>query len=362
MEYLRWAKIHPKVRYELTDSSVPPVGRRDFDTDTVARAIEFEARGAYGHPELIHAVAERYGADPDGVVPAPGASSANFIALAAALKHGDTVLVEHPVYDPIERVATFLGLRVIPILRRPSLSFDVPMQEIEAGLRQGARAVALTNLHNPSGRLLPIDTIRGIAAQCADAGVTLVVDEVYLDSAALILERPVWTAAQAGANVITSNSLTKVYGLGGLRIGWLLASPALAERARRIMDLLSVVNAAPSTSLAIQAFSGMSRLEDRFRAFHRQGQRVFRGWLAGQSLLAGYANHGAIFECLRLPEGVGAVRLNEVLVTEYDTQVVPGRFFGLDDHIRISLTLPPADLAEALSRISDAVGRLVSKG
>ena len=65
---------------------------------------------------------------------------------------------------------------------------------------------------------------------------------------------------------------------------------------------------------------------------------------------------------LRLPEGLSSARLNELLTAEYDTQVVPGRFFGLDDHIRISLTLNKSDLTVALSRVSDAVGRLVAAG
>lgn len=358
MEYMRWAKIHRKVRYELTDSGIPAPGSHEFDT--ACQDIDLNIRGAYGDPELISAVAERYHADPDGVVPVPGASSANFIALATVLKHGDTVLIEHPVYEPIDLVAAFLGLRAIPLRRRPSLGFEIPVEDVEVGLRQGARAVVLTNLHNPSGQLMPVETVRQIATSCRGAGATLIVGEIYLDSAHLNGEQPLWTAANVAYNVIATSSLTKVYGLGGLRIGWLLTNPELAERARGIMDLLSVNNAAPASMLALRAFSQMNRFEDRFRRIYREGQPVFRRWLAEQSLLTGYPSYGAIFECLRLPEGLSSVRLNELLAAEYDTQVVPGRFFGLDDHIRISLTLQGSELTVALSRVSDAVGRLAT--
>ncbi|GAG06919.1 unnamed protein product, partial [marine sediment metagenome] len=196
---------------------------------------------------------------------------------------------------------------------------------------------------------------------CRGAGATLIVDEVYLDAAHLNGKQPLWTAASVADNVIATNSLTKVYGLGGLRMGWLLTNPELAERARSIMDLLSVNNAAPASMLALRAFAQINRLEERFRRIYREGQPAFRRWLAGQSLLTGYPNHGAVFECLRLPEGLSSVRLNELLVAEYETQVVPGRFLGLDDHIRISLTLPENELLTALSRVSEAVGRLVSR-
>ena len=64
---------------------------------------------------------------------------------------------------------------------------------------------------------------------------------------------------------------------------------------------------------------------------------------------------------LRLPRGLSSFRLNELLAAEYDTQLVPGRFFGLDDHIRISATLPESDLTVAPSRVSDAVGTVWRK-
>jgi aspartate/methionine/tyrosine aminotransferase len=360
MGYLRWSKVHRKVRYELTDSGTPAVDRHVLGPRP--QCINLDVRGTYGDPELIDALAERYRVAPDGVVPVPGTSSANFMALAAVLQHGDAVLVEHPVYDPISRVAAFLGLRVIPLRRRPSSAFGIRVEEVEAGLKQGARAVVLTNLHNPSGQLLTVEMIERIAESCAIAGAKLVVDEVYLDAVHLAGLGPLWTAANVADNVIATSSLTKVYGLGGLRIGWLLTNPGLAERARGIMDLLSVNNSAPSSSLALVAFSQMERLEARFRRFYQEGQPVFRRWLAEQSTLTGYDSNGAIFECLRLPKGVTSVELNELLVTEYDAQVVPGRFFDLDDHIRVSIALPSADLAEGLSRVSQAVTKLVSKG
>ncbi len=217
MEYLHWAKVHTRVRYELTDSSVPQLKRHDLGISPAD--ISVEADGAYGDPALIDAVARRYGVSPDRVVPVPGTSSANFIALAVACGRGGALLIEHPVYDPILRVADFLDLEVIRLPRHPGRMFGVDVEGIESGLRQGARAVVLSNLHNPSGQLLSREAVTRIAETCAKAGATLVVDEVYLDSAAITGGRSLWTAASIADNVIATGSLTKVYGLGGLRIG-----------------------------------------------------------------------------------------------------------------------------------------------
>jgi len=359
VQYLRWFKTRPRVRYELTCSGIPPATLADFATPL--SPAKLEVNGAYGDPELIGAIAERSRVPEKNVVPVTGASTGIFIALATAIQRGDAILVEHPVYDPIQRVAAFLGLKVTPILRSPDSSFAPSPNEIASALDRGVRAVVLTNLHNPSGQYLSREAVLDIANTCADSGATLIIDEVYLDAAHLTSDQPIWTAAGLADNVIAINSLTKVYGLGGLRVGWLIADPARAERARTTMDLLAVDNPAPSASLAIEAFARIGRLEDRYRRFHQEGQLVFRRWLAAESLVRGYPNQGAIFEYLRLPEGVTSGRLNDLLVKEYETQVVPGYFFGQDDHVRMSVALPPADLQEALSRISCALRRLLEE-
>lgn len=353
MDYLRWAKVHPKVRYELTGSGIPSAAPEDFDRPL--SPVSFEVKGAYGDPQLIDAIARRYGVPGDAIVPVAGASTGIFVSLAAAAEHDTTVMVEQPVYEPIRQVAEFRRLRVIPLNRRPDLGFDILQNDIEAGLDRGARAVFLTNLHNPSGRLLSPGRIEGIAVRCARSGATLIIDEVYLDSAGLSRLTPCWTATALADNVITLNSLTKVYGLGGLRVGWILARGDLAERARALLDLLHVDNPAPSASFAVDALTQVDCLERRFRRFYGEGQAVYRRWLAEEPLAQGYESYGAVFECLRLPDAITSDRLNDHLVTRYDTQVVPGSFFGLDNHVRLSIAVPPSDLAEALARISRAL-------
>ncbi|UCE60547.1 MAG: pyridoxal phosphate-dependent aminotransferase [Phycisphaerales bacterium] len=352
-EYLHWAKTHRRVRYELTGSGVPPADADDFDTPM--SAVSLQVKGAYGDPQLIEALAARYNVPPDGIIPVTGASSGIFIALATSAGHGDGILVEHPVYDPISRVAAFLGLKVSILQRWPEAAFDVLTEDIEAWIGRGARAVVLTNLHNPSGQYLSQEAVQRIAQQCASAGATLIVDEVYLDAVGLVTGQPLWSAASVGDNVIAIGSLTKVYGLGGLRVGWLMTSPALAQRARQVIDLVIPENSAPSTSIALEAFAQINQFEDRYRRFHCEGQPVYRRWLEEEPLVRGYDDHGSIFVCMRLPAGVKPTALNDHLVTEYDTQVVPGEFFGLTNHIRLNVAVPPKNLTEALSRVSQAL-------
>jgi aspartate/methionine/tyrosine aminotransferase len=267
-------------------------------------------------------------------------------------------MVEHPAYDPIERVCDFLHLRKVTTRRTPACGFEPDVNQIMKNLRAGAKALILTNLHNPSAQALSPEQMGKLAERCAEYGAMLIVDEVYLDSAHINLGTPLWTASHLAPNVVAFNSLTKVYGLGGLRAGWMMLNDELADRARTIMDLLSVVNAAPSAAIAARAFAVIDRLEAAFRETYEQCQPVFRRWLEREPTLTSYPSHGAVFECVKLPHGMSADRLCAFLRDEYDTQLTPGTFFGLRDHVRISLTLGPDDLSEALARVSEALRML----
>jgi len=356
MDYLRWHKTRPRLRYDLALSGIPSLTENEFLADPAS--CRLVNTGPYGDPDFIDAISRRYRLPASGIVPVPGASSGNFIALAAAVGHGACILLERPVYEPIARVAAFLGLTVLPLVRSANNGFEIRMTDIEDGLRRGARAVVLTNLHNPSGQLLPAETVGNIAELCSRAKTpaTLIVDEVYLDAPSILRNEPPWTAARLAENVIAVNSLTKVYGLSGLRAGWLLTNETMAERARTVMDLLSVVNAAPATGLAVRALTlDMPRLEERYRRMHGDAHAVFRTWLGSEALVEGYENFGGLFECVRVPDSVSVTRLTDHLASEYETLVVAGSFFELPHHFRLSLAVPPDDLREALSRISRAI-------
>lgn len=358
--YLRWAKTHPVVRFELSASGAPPATLQDFDPP--ASLADLRVKGAYGDDELIRAISCRYGVSSACVVPVCGASSANFIALAIHAQHGDTIAVEQPVYEPIRRAARFLGLRIVPVRRPSSESFEVCMDDLENALADGARTVVLTNLHNPSGQLVERVTLQAIVDRLRATDAALIVDEVYLDAAYLNAGRERWTAASVSDNVTTVNSLTKIHGLGGLRVGWLIAGPTIAERARDVVDLLHADFPAPSSEIALQAFACAERFEDTYRRLYEAGQPVFRRWLADEPLVGGYESFGALFELVRLPGRVSSLELNELLVAEFETQVVPGAFFDLDGHFRVSLASPAAELEEAFGRISAAIRRLCGRG
>lgn len=357
MPYLRWHKTHRRVRYELTGSGAPAMPAGELFGSH--RPVCLDVRGPYGDPLVIGELARLYNVAPEQVLPVPGTSSANFVALAAATHPGDLVLVEQPLYDPLSRVASFLRLQTRPLIREPFADFEVSPESLRQALKEHVTAVVLTNLHNPSGRRITREDMRRIVECCVDYDARLIVDEVYLDAAHICLNEPRWTAAALGENVLVTSSLTKVYGLGGLRAGWLMASPGLIERARDVVDLLHADNPAPVGDLTEHALSRIHWLEERYRNHHQAARTIFTRWLDREPRVTAYPSFGAMFECLRLAGGLPGHVLNEHLAAHADTQVVPGCFFALDDHIRVGLGVPPDILEEGLARISSTLTDLL---
>ncbi len=356
VEYLRWAKALPDCAFQLASSGVPSVSTAELDFD--AGSIELASPSFYGLETLTACIATTYGTQVERVLPLPGTTTANFFALTCAFERGDRVLMELPVYEPLRRAAEFLGIDVQFIHRDPSRDFAIPLDAVQRGLANGARGLVFSNLHNPSGVRCPTDDLHALSSMIGDAGAFMVVDEVYLDLATRCRGDAGWTAASLGDHVLTTNSLTKVYGLGGLRTGWLIAGESMIDRARSLMDHVHGANPLPSEQLGAIAFERLDRLTQRSRRLCEEGHRIVSDWLISRNDIHGYPSAGASFALLRLETGIDGDALGRLLIEEYDTLVVPGSFFDLPDHIRLGIAIEPTILAEGLRRIGIAIERL----
>jgi aspartate/methionine/tyrosine aminotransferase len=354
-EYLRWAKTHPPARYDLTSSGVPYLPLRALPV--ALDDLEISGTGAYGYAPLQAAIAARYGVPETCVAAAMGTSMANYLALAAIVRPGDEVLVEHPTYEPLIAVARYLGAEVRTFARRAEDGFRLDPAEVERGMTARTRAVVLTNLHNPSSALADDGALHAVGALAERAGARVVVDEVYLDA---LWEPAPRTAFHLGETFVSTNSLTKVYGLNGLRCGWILADPALAERVWRLTELFNNIGVHAGERLSLVAFQNLDAIADRSRALLEAN---------GAALNAFYAAHPGHFDVRPHAHGTvsfprllsgGADALCDVLASRYDTAVVPGRFFGMPEHLRIGLGVDPATFREGLERVASALEEMDS--
>jgi aspartate/methionine/tyrosine aminotransferase len=350
-EYMQWAKLRSHARFNLATSGVPNLSGAELD---LPPTLEITGGGPYGFEPLVEAIAARCGASPENVVTAAGTSMANHLALAALVEPGDEVLVEHPVYEPIVAAARYLGARVRYFERRAADDFRVDSDEVARLATPRTRAIVLTNLHNPTGAFEDEATLARVGEIAARVGARVVVDEVYLDAAFDDAPR---SAFLLDSRFVVTNSLTKVYGVSGLRCGWIVADAATARRMWLLNDLFGVMPAFPAEQLSLVVFERLDELRARARTLIDTNRRtLFAFYDTREELVAPRFERGTT-SFPRLAGGrVDA--LCDLLRERYETSIVPGRFFGLEEHFRIGLTCDPAMFEAGLERLGAALDEL----
>src|SRR5438046_4367823 len=205
---------------------------------------------------------------------------ANHLAMAAILEPGDEVLIEHPAYGPILDVAQYLHANVKRFLRSKETRWVVDSGEILCAITPKTRLIVITNLHNPTSALTPDSLLREVGDIARSIGALVLVDEVYLDA---VYQRTPRTSFHLGPEFVVTSSLTKVYGVSGLRCGWILARPDLAWKMRRLNDLYSATPVYPGLLLAVAVFKHLNRVRERARRILDADRELLRNFLERQA-------------------------------------------------------------------------------
>jgi aspartate/methionine/tyrosine aminotransferase len=259
-DYMNWAKTASKARFNLATSGVAhlplsalPVRVEDLDIN---------GPSTYGYEPLRRAIAQHHEVDPENVVTAAGTSMANHLAMAALIDPGDEVLIERPAYELLVSTALFLGADVRRFERLREKGYALDPFEVRKALTPRTKLIVATNLHNPSSALAGEAELREIGSLARSVGAKVLVDEVYLDG---VYEGTPRSAVHLGPEFVITSSLTKVYGLSGLRCGWILARPDVARGIWRLNDLFASIDAFPAEAVSVIAFRNLPAIRDQAR-------------------------------------------------------------------------------------------------
>ncbi len=353
--YMEWAKLHSEAKYNLATSGM--MGLRRAELPVHIEDLEINGPSIYGYAPLQERLAKKNGVAPEWVVAAAGCSMANHLAMAATFEPGDEILMEHPTYELLESTARYLGADIKRFERRFEDGFRIDPTEVKRRISPRTRLVVITNLHNPTGVLTDDATLRTVGEMAAEVGAQVLVDEVYLEA---VFDQPWRSSFHLGSNFVVTSSLTKAYGLSGLRCGWVLAQPELAEHMWHINDVYAATAAHPAELLSVIALDHVAELTTRAkRILHTNRARMEALLDARPELECVRSQHGTIY-FPRLPRG----RVEEfctLLRDKYETSVVPGGFFDMPLHMRVGMggdTLMTAAGLERLDRaLSEYLGR-----
>jgi aspartate/methionine/tyrosine aminotransferase len=352
-DYMHWSKTQSRAQFNLATSGVGAFPLRELPVNL--EELEINGDNSYGYAPLQEAIALHYGVDPECVVESAGTSMANHLAMAAIIEPDDEVLIEHPAYGPILDVARYLQANVKRFRRIEENGWAVEPAEIRRCVTSKMRLIVITNLHNPTSALTPDSVLREIGEIARGVGALVLVDEVYLDA---VYEGTPRTSFHLGPEFVVTSSLTKVYGVSGLRCGWILARPDLAWKMRRLNDLYSATPVHPGEVLSVAAFKHLDLLRERARPVVKADRKLLRDFLAQQTALSAVWTEWGTTSFMRLSRsrGSNADIFLERLRAQFETSAVPGRFFEIPDHFRIGMGVDTEMFAEGLNRIGRALG------
>ena len=360
------SKFEKSVEYNLSESGVHPVTLRELiqdDPDALGRllATEMDYAHANGIPELRNHIAGLYrGAGPENVLVTIGAIEANYDILLTLLSAGDEIVVMLPNYMQIWGLAQNLNcrLKTFPLDEKNGWAPD--LDKLKEAVTGKTKLIAICNPNNPTGSILTKAEGEAIVEIARQAGAWILADEVYAGAERLAEEQ---TPSFYGMyeKVLAVGSLSKAYGLPGLRTGWVVGPVEVVDEIWARHEYLTLSGSMLSNHLAAIALSPKvrPRLIRRGRRYIREGFPVLEKWMAGQGdTLSLTPPQAAAIAFVRYSLDINSTALAERLREEKSVLVVPGDHFGLDHFLRISYGLPHDYLIPALNRIGDLFAEL----
>lgn len=344
-DYMHWAKTKSRARFNLATSGVGPYPLGELPSQP---AMEINGDNSYGYGPLKRAIAERHGVEPDCVVTAAGTSMANYLAFATILEPGDHVVIERPTYYLLVDALLYIGASITPFRREQQAGWAIDPDAVRRAMKPNTKLIVLTNLHNPTSVLTPEPVLREIGEIAREAGARVLVDEVYLDAVYRDTPR---TSFHLGRQFVVTSSLTKIYGVSGLRCGWILAEPDLARAAWRLNDLFAATSVHPGELLSVEVMRNLDAVRARTQPIVETDRSVLDEFLDRESGVSAVRTEWGTTAFLRLRHG-NVDAFAETLRAAHDTSVVPGIFFEEPGYFRIGMGVDSEMFAEGVRRLA----------
>ncbi|HEX6135272.1 MAG TPA: aminotransferase class I/II-fold pyridoxal phosphate-dependent enzyme [Longimicrobiales bacterium] len=351
----RWQSTYEnRVDFNLSESGVHPLTLAELlaiaDADIGDTPLGYGQSN--GSDPLRARIAALYqGARDDGVVACNGSAEANFIAMWELVGAGDEIAILVPTYMQTYGLAQNVGAHVTEIPLREELGWQPDPDDIARLITDRTRLIVVTNPGNPTGAVLSADARRAVSAAAETTGAWILADEVYTGAELSGVQTPSFFGTHE--RVIATGSLSKAYGLPGLRIGWCMTDPHTAAKLWARSDYTTISPGDLTDRLATIALDPTVRphLLQRTRGIIRSGLDTLTDWMRQTGGFHWRDPEAGAICFVRYDADIRSDTLAERLRTEQSVLIVPGSQFNMEGHIRFGIGLPKPQLHAALDRV-----------
>jgi aspartate/methionine/tyrosine aminotransferase len=354
-----WENI---VKFNLSESGVHPmtvtelVDDPQMIEDLLSTGLNYPQTN--GVPELRERIAALYpNATPANVLVTTGAAQANFTSLWTLLEPNDKIAVMLPNYMQIWGLAQNFQLDLKTFTLAEKMKWALDLDALSEAVTGDTKLIAICNPNNPTGYILTEDEMDAVVSIADRVGAWVLADEVYAGAERLTDEKtPTFWGRYD--RVLAVGSMSKAYGLPGLRLGWVVAPVETVEDLWARQDYITIGNTMLANKLGLYALDPavLPRIIERTRDYIRKGYANFEIWAQDHlDLFSWVPPQAAAIVFVRYAREANSSKLCKRLIKEEDAYVVPGDHFGMDGYLRISFGLPKDYLLEGLKRVQRVV-------
>lgn len=355
-----------KVDINLTESGVHPIRLDELlgdDEDKLANLLATEINYPHvnGNPELREHIAGLYnGATEPNILVTVGAAEANNIIMQTLMRPGDELVTQTPTYKQVWGLADNAGHAIKSFRMLPDQGWALDIDDLNEKVSSQTRIIAVVNPNNPTGYIMTEDEMDAVVAAADQVGAWILADEVYRGAERLQEEE---TPSFYGRydKVLAAGSMSKAYGLPGLRVGWVVGPPDTVEDIWRRHEYTTITASMLSNILATHALDAAvrPRLLARTREYIRNGFPVLEDWMNQQAGMFSYTPpQASAVSFIRYNLDINSTELMETLCRDAGVFVGAGDSFGMDYHLRIAFGQDKAVLEEAFARIEKTLDAL----
>jgi aspartate/methionine/tyrosine aminotransferase len=359
----RWMTRHEThVRFDIAESGILPLSTQDLlnllPLDQRASALDAllslplgysEARGTEALRGLLAATYQR--ADADSILVTTGAIEANFLLFNCLLDPGDHMIAPFPAYQQLYSVPKAIGCDVSLWHVGPETGYQYDMRALEKLVTPKTKVIVVNTPHNPTGAMLSPKDAAHVYALAESVGAMVIGDEAYR-----------WLAVPDGAPFappffdlgprgISVGTLSKPFGLPGLRTGWIAGPPDLIRRCWSYRDYVTLSPGKLNDALARLALEHRDQIVQRNRGIIEANLREATRWMAERSAFLSWTPpRGGLLALIKYDLPMDSLPLADKLALEYSVMLAPGSAFGYERHLRLGVGQEPAIFAEGLAQ------------
>lgn len=357
----RWMTTYEqRVQYDIAESGILPLsvkellaweeqGERERLLDQLL-SLPLGYNEACGSLALRSAIAATYQqAGPENILVTTGAIEANFLLFNVLLDEGDEVIAQSPAYQQLISVPRAVTHCVSLWDVRSKDGFYFDLADLERLLTPRTRLIIVNTPHNPTGALLSQEELRRVYQLAESVGAHVLCDEAYRWLEIPGGVNPDYPVFNLGPRGISVGTVSKPFGLPGLRIGWIAAPEEIIADCWALRDYLSLSPGKLNDALALLAFKHRERIVARNRAIITQNLATARTWFAEhQDLFSWNPPRGGLLSLVRYQLPIASLDLANRLAEEYSVMLAPGSAFGFEHHLRLGIGQEPQIFAQGL--------------